>query len=299
MHLDRPRSSSPSIANCKSQIANAFTLIELLVVIGIIVVVVLLAIPVLNVLQGNRSTDSAQNQIQAILNEARMMAIGVQRDTGVFFYIDPNTQRVNAILVQATDPQPGDSAFPNVDVFLDLVPDHESVPLTLGLSLQVIDNATVPPTGGSRGDDGYIGFNTDNPSSPTTIQYGGVILFDLHGQLVSRTYGFRMERNGFASDMHRLFFPIPGQPIAPYVPGNGTTPPPDSKFGLVVFSDEAFKGNEYTQSDTQVGGGGFLNAPNASLSGYGGAEQQEENWIDQNSVPMIINRYNGTLIRGE
>ena len=62
------RSSSP-----------AFTLIELLVVIGIIVVVVLLTLPVLNVLQGNRSADAAQNQLQALINESRMNAIGLQR----------------------------------------------------------------------------------------------------------------------------------------------------------------------------------------------------------------------------
>src|SRR5205085_1338503 len=101
-----------------------------------------------------------------------------------------------------------------VDVFLDLVHDHESVPLTLGLSLQVIDNSTIQPPNGpnpQRIDDGYIGFNQDNSSNPTTIQYGGVILFDQHGQLVSRTYAFRlgyiMPAGGAQwSDMGKLLF---------------------------------------------------------------------------------------------
>ena len=31
----------------------------------------------------------------------------------------------------------------------------------------------------------------------------------------------------------------------------------------------------------------------------GGPEQAEEDWIDKNSIPLIVNRYNGTLIRGE
>src|ERR1041385_2665992 len=88
--------------------AFAFTLIELLVVLGIIVLVVLLTIPVLSVLQGNRSSDAAQNQLQALINEARMNAIGLQRDSGVFFYLDPSSKRVNIILVQGTDPLPGD-----------------------------------------------------------------------------------------------------------------------------------------------------------------------------------------------
>src|SRR5947207_12649293 len=112
----------------RKQSASAFTLIELLVVIGIIVIIIALAIPVLNVLQGNRSSDAAQNQLQALINEGRMNAIALQRDGGVMFYIDPSTQRVNTVLVQGTDAQPGDA--PNVDVYLDLVRDHESVPLT-------------------------------------------------------------------------------------------------------------------------------------------------------------------------
>src|SRR5881394_882826 len=101
----------PSSSNCKLQIANcksAFTLIELLVVLGIIVLVVLLTLPVLSVLQGNRSSDAAQNQLQALINEARMNAIGLQRDSGVMFYIDLSTKPINTVLVQGTDPQPND-----------------------------------------------------------------------------------------------------------------------------------------------------------------------------------------------
>src|SRR5258705_10243702 len=132
----------PMLYTHRNPSSSAFTLIELLVVIGIIVLVVLLAIPVLNVLQGNRSSDAAQNQLQALLNEGRMNAIGLQRDGGVMFYLDPSTKRVHTVLVQGTDSQPGDLA----DVYLDLVRDHESVPLTIGLSLQTIDNATVGGT---------------------------------------------------------------------------------------------------------------------------------------------------------
>src|SRR5882672_638751 len=107
---------------CRNPSSSAFTLIELLVVIGIIVIIVALAVPVLNVLQGNRSSDAAQNQLQALINEARMNAIGLQRDGGVMFYIDPSTKRINTVLVQGTDPLPGDAA----DVYLDVVHDHES-----------------------------------------------------------------------------------------------------------------------------------------------------------------------------
>ena len=284
---------------------------ELLVVIGIIVIIVALAIPVLNVLQGNRSSDAAQNQLQALINESRMIAIGLQRDAGVFFYIDPSTKRINAILVQSTDSQAGD--IPQAEIYLDVVRDHESVPLTLGLSLQTIDNATVAGTPLERKDDGYIGFNTDSPTGPGTISYGGVILFDSHGQLVSRYYGFRLGYPGTGgpavwSEMGKLIMLnssggppapgfVPGQPIGSG--GAPTPPPPQSSFGLVVFNAEAFRGFDYTDSDAQVAGSGFLNAAGASLSGYGGQEQGEEDWIDKNSIPLMVNRYNGTLIRGE
>jgi type II secretory pathway pseudopilin PulG len=295
----RRNSSSPS-----------FTLIELLVVIGIIVVVVLMTLPVLNVLQGNRSADAAQNQIQAVLSEARMNAIGLQRDAGVMFYIDQSTHRINMILVQATDSLTGD---PDVEDFLDIIRDHESVQLTLGLSLQLMDNASVVPgtpgTPGTRGDDGYIGFNTDNAGNPNTIAYGGVILFDSHGQLVSRKYGFRTvafddKGKPIYSEMGNLLVlnktgPAPAANF--YVPGGGgiNPPPPQSAFGLVVFNAEAFKGNDFSEGDSQVAGCGFLNKKGAALSGYAGPESTEEDWIDKNSVPLIINRYNGTLIRGE
>jgi prepilin-type N-terminal cleavage/methylation domain-containing protein len=300
--------SSALPSNRKSQIADrkfrAFTLIELLVVIGIIVLVVLIAIPVLNVLQGNRSIEGAQNQIQALLNEARMMAIGVQRDSGVMFYIDHSTQRVHTVLVQASDRQPGDP--PDVDVMLDLIPDHESVPLTVGLSIQVIDNATViPGNPPQRSDDGYIGFNT-NPAG-TTIQYGGVILFDLHGQLVSRTYGFRTTKPTTPpeTEMSRLIF-LSGAPAGYYIPGGGgVVPPPQSKFGFVLFNAEPFSGQGFGGEDAQSGGGGFVNKQGQSLSSYSSAgsggrtEAEEESWIDSNSIPFMVNRYNGTLTRGE
>ena len=61
-----------------------------------------------------------------------------------------------------------------------------------------------------------------------------------------------------------------------------------TRFGVVLFNREAFLGAGHSPSDPQFGGGS-----------YGSAEIEEEKWIDGNSVPLIVNRYNGTLIRGE
>ena len=39
--------------------------------------------------------------------------------------------------------------------------------------------------------------------------------------------------------------------------------------------------------------------PQFAGGGYDDDEAREERWLDQNATPVLINRYNGTLIRGE
>ena len=71
--------------------------------------------------------------------------------------------------------------------------------------------------------------------------------------------------------------------------------------GIVQAADAGQPGVEAVLAG-MTRGSGFANGASAigsSLPGYPGPEQAEEDWIDQNSVPLIINRYNGTLIRGE
>ena len=59
-----------------------------------------------------------------------------------------------------------------------------------------------------------------------------------------------------------------------------------SSFGLVLLDGDAFANNA------------SLGDPQATGATYG-TELGEEQWIDENSVPLLINRYNGTLVRGE
>ena len=114
---------------------GGFTLIEILVVVGIIVVMIAMAVPLFNTLTGSRSEESAENQIAAILNTARTEAMALQSPTGVLFYIDPATNRINGALVREVqtdlfnDPE---TAGYGTEIFLDLM-DREPVSLPPGI----------------------------------------------------------------------------------------------------------------------------------------------------------------------
>lgn len=285
---------------------RGFTLTETLIVIGIIVLILLIAVPALNVITGSRSIDGAENNVSAMLGRARADAIGVQQTRGVLFFIDPATQGVTLAHVQQVSPM-----NTGREVFLDLVPDQDFLALPKGVSAQVIDNCNV--TGSTRADDGFIGFNQSavtftgdtktSETRTTTLHYGGAILFNGKGQLTSHSYAFRGERtlpsgateptaimnllntgkiDGVSPNMDDLapntFLTLP----------SGFPNPMRSQFGLVLFEREPFAAN-WNDADVQVSGGTYVNS----------TEPAEEQWIDQNATPLMVNRYNGTLIRGE
>src|SRR5688572_3817665 len=82
---------------------SGFTLTELLIVIGIIILMIALAVPLLRVLSGNRSQTAVANQMAGLLGEARLKALGLQRPVGVFFYLDPATDRYTGVLVEEAE----------------------------------------------------------------------------------------------------------------------------------------------------------------------------------------------------
>jgi hypothetical protein len=55
----------------------------------------------------------------------------------------------------------------------------------------------------------------------------------------------------------------------------------------VLFDLPTFQSKGFTLEDPQISGGQF--------SGEAG----EENWLNTNATAVLINRYNGTLVRGE
>jgi len=294
----------------------------LLIVIALIVLLIAIAVPAINFISGSRSIDGAQNQIAAFLGRARAEAMGVQEIAGVMFFIDKRTDRINMTLVHEVprpdEPPPltGVAAATDV-VWLDLgtkvTTEPEFIPLPPGIGLQVIDD----PGSASLGtlDDGYVGYNQLNlgnggatPQDDTITPYGGVILFDGAGRLVSKKYAFKTyERDAtnarVPTAMGSLLFTPSGvlnpktshaTTINNVVPRVGTASNVRSQFGFTLYDREAFQSvnadSPTIDSDWQF---------NQSGSFTGQPEQSEEQWLDQNSTPVLVNRYNGTLIRGE
>ena len=263
---------------------------EVLVVIGIIVLVIALAVPALSWISGSRSIDGAENNLSAMLGRARNDAIALQIPTGVMFFIDDATRGVMMAEVYDTqeNPAPGDR-----QVYLELVGDRDFIALPKGVSAQVIDNAVV--SGTTRSDDGYIGYNFFPVTGTTTMRYGGVIMFDAAGRLYNPTYGFDFLVNGTASRIAKVFYNDQNL-TAPAAPAFEPPVALTAGYGAVLFDREAFiaasgsSDEDTANRDFQMGGTG---APTIVV------ERGEETWIDQNSVPLLINRYNGTLVRGE
>src|SRR6185369_16819696 len=88
----------------------------------------------------------------------------------------------------------------------------------------------------------YLGFNKYTVGGLSTIEVGGIILFDGYGRLTSKRYGFRMNPVGVAgtaTTMAKLILP-------PQLGGDGTqtdfTPiplnPPLSSFGFVLYETD-------------------------------------------------------------
>jgi prepilin-type N-terminal cleavage/methylation domain-containing protein len=276
---------------------RGFTLTEILIVIGIIVLLLAIAVPTMRVLTGGRSIDGAENQISAFVGRARGEAIGLQEERGVMFYYDPDTEKTMLAQVRVTDYPPGGTA----EVYLDLVPDRDFFSLPSGIDGQVVDDCAVTaPPASLRGDDAFIGYNTVFTTAGTTCYrgYGGVILFDAYGQIINRTYGFRgLTSTGTATDIFNLLF-AGAPPAVAFLNPATTGPILHTQFGLVLYDREEFANQGFSSRDSQIDVAAGVYTDNATPSARS-PEAREEHWINDNSVPILINRYNGTFVRGE
>jgi len=183
--------------------------------------------------------------------------------------------------------------------------------LPVGVGIQMVDDAVMTGTGPSAtaSDDRYIGFNTRVGTTDLKVPVGGIILFDQGGRLVSRRYGFHVSRAKVTgtkatgrelTDLGRLVFGENASPPTTDVIGNfraGAEAVPRTQFGFVLYDEESFRNlfstpnDPYGEHDPQFTGGGQVGASSP--------EGKEEKWLDDNALPVLINRYNGTLIRGQ
>jgi type II secretory pathway pseudopilin PulG len=287
-------SLSPFVPSSLSR--PAFTLTEILIILGIVVLMLAMAIPAFNFITGGRSVEGATNQVSAFLARARSDAIGLQEVRGVMFYLDPVTERPMLAEVKlAGNNLDGNDA--GIDYYLDISPDADFLPLPKGVNAQLLDNCAYNAAG-ARLDDGYIGYNVQNSknASTTNVRYGGVILFDGGGRLISSSYAFRIKTTVGVQDKYtRMGELLLSQPYntnanaadKDVVPVNASAGAVRSQFGLVLFEDQRFRNAGGTNDDAQITGAPYAN------------EMAEEQWLDENGTPLVINRYNGTLVRAE
>jgi hypothetical protein len=130
-----------------------------------------------------------------------------------------------------------------------------------------------------------------------------MILFDGFGKFTSTPFDVMPNSNlgraiGLLPPTGSGTFTLYGRQF-PLIPN---APPPSvySQFGLVLYDREAFKGMQNAGTATPSDGDWLTQKslpgvkPNTLLD-----EQNEETWLDRNAMPLLVNRYNGTLIKGE
>jgi type II secretory pathway pseudopilin PulG len=185
---------------------------------------------------------------------------------------------------------------------LDITSDSDVQPLPAGVGVQVINNCTMNGSTGLRSSNGYLPI--------------GVILFDKEGVLTAvksvsfAVYGHLGAIGNFQT-YNLITSPTPQGTIPFYLATTSTTGqglPLNSSFGLVVFDKQSFETNNFyaslnPQFPSQLESyssnlvNGIYQPQTTSSSGTG--DGQADYWLDQNATPLLINRYNGTLIRSE
>jgi type II secretory pathway pseudopilin PulG len=293
----------------------------MLVVIAVILLAMTLAIPAIRSLTGSRSLEATENSLSAFINFTRTEAIGLQRTEGVIFLLDTGADRVKCAAImdsglQLTTDVPGVT-------YLDLVPDRDPYFLPTGVRLWTLKDVPPPPivarmsglappidpfapSSSAR----YLGFNPNpNPGGglqtngygipqlyggfPATAVPGGVILFDKTGHLVTQRYGFRLNPSSLLASM---LFPAanqgnPQQPMLDWPNANKPNFYLTSQIGLVLFDRETFLAQTDSVSQTQ-----FTDANDPQ---GGSLETAMEAWLDANTTPVFVNRYDGNLMRAE
>lgn len=256
---------------------------ELIVVITILVTVMAIAAPVLLLLtmSESRSVEQATNVLSAALARTRNEAIGQQRYRGLLLFRTEGSGRVGVIALVQTE-TPMKVRLP-AEIWFDLDPGSDPVLLPAGVGAQITIGGGLDGSG-QRIANGYIGFNAAWSTSAGRHLPGGVIAFDADGRLFVGTAGL-VWRQGTPTTLGRFLFQdhnVPGAAAAE-AEGSGLSA---SQLGFCLFPTEDYEILFGTSAWTDD-------------FAYGQAERLKEQWLDANATPFVINRYNGTLIRGQ
>jgi prepilin-type N-terminal cleavage/methylation domain-containing protein len=176
---------------------------------------------------------------------------------------------------------------------LDAAADTDIVALPYGVGAEVINNSSMSSTG--RASSGYLSM--------------GVLLFGPSGGLsLSRVSLAQSGKIGAAANFNQnipyyVAPPYSGLLTASTIAGNPNTPnqqkglPLTGAIGLVLFDKQSFDGQGYGGqiSSSLSNTSSYPPAPTA----YSSTDSAIDGWLDTNATPLLINRYNGTLIRSE
>lgn len=270
--------SGRSIANRKSKIENAFTLTEMLVVIGLIVVLISLAVPTFSALRGSNSVESATNVVSASLARARAEAVGLQRPFGIAFYREAASARFAMALVEIKTPvtwSPNTSYAVGDWVKNGATPAyyvchtaHTSAGTFAATNWRTVNAATNSLINGSGTNPGVppvdLVVGSDRLLLPTGVAAATASnnYFD-SGVILFDENGTLTTRNLTIAQESVLY-----QQIVPNANAAGSVAA--SQIGLMLFSDE--------------------DAKSAAV------------WADyvrDSGMPLLVNRYNGTIVKGE
>lgn len=280
-NLDAMNNPANGFGDRKSQLPNrnsAFSLTEMLVVIGIMVLLLAIAVPSFRFLTGSNSISGATNVVSAALARARADAVGLQELRGIAFFTDLSSGRIAVAVVQPDDAVPWQAG----QNYLQYQVVKNGSGLYTAKRNHTSNAGNEPGNGASWGTEWSADVlaidlvpDRDQLRLPTGINLRGagnvpaipyvapaVVLFDENGQLTVREYVFSPD-----SDL-----------ALQLAPSGAINQQARSQIGLMLFEDEPF------QNATQ---------------GFTEPSPTHTAWINQNATPLLVNRYNGTIVKGE
>ncbi|HEY7115675.1 MAG TPA: prepilin-type N-terminal cleavage/methylation domain-containing protein [Tepidisphaeraceae bacterium] len=274
---------------------RAFTLTELLVVISIIVLMLAMAVPMFSIFSGSRSIEGAQNTVSAMLQRARARAIGMQERRGVFFFEDQATKKAAMLLVKVDEPVSGPNSVANVIELDDPEEDMQLLPTGVGTAFVLGVNVTGYDVNAKTNYN--LGVTKSDQVKATTYRNYGLIVFDGSGRIVS-VGSYTTDVDSGKNDVKQRYPPNAKTQLIDrfnnslYLPtqqhiGVASNGPQEcSQAGLLLYDKPTFANlPPVTDSSGNVDPRVFSTAQSA--------------WLDQNGVAVVVNRYNGTLVRGE